>query len=149
MISRLEAIKICEEESSKIHRLLILCVLFKNNSLLPKWVNELAESLYTLDCIRIKNQGNKVQKYDLDHYVFNLFGKKLSDAQQHLEDFCMNIHNQCNCEFSFNDVRVLFTLYADFKETYTKVIRNSDNRTKLFFIESLNQMMDKHLKEVI
>lgn len=148
MISRPEAFKICEAESVKINNNLIKCLAYKNSTNdYSKWLQELSESLNILNQITIANQGKKLRKFDLDNYVFYIFGTKLSDAENNLKQF--HIDKDTSTPYfviTFELTKSLYALYSEFKETFTEIIRKPNKSDIHDFYNKLLEMFEKYVR---
>lgn len=148
MISRPEAFKICKAESVKINNNLIKCLAYKNSTNdYSKWLQELSESLNILNQITIANQGKKLRKFDLDNYVFYIFGTKLSDAENNLKQF--HIDKGISTPYfviTFELIKSLYALYSEFKETFTEIIRKPNKSGIHDFYNKLLEMFEKYVR---
>lgn len=148
MISRPEAFKICEAESVKINNNLIKCLAYKNSTNdYSKWLQDLSESLDTLNQITIANQGKKLRKFDLDNHVFYIFGTKLSDAEKNLKQFHLDKDTSLPYFLiTFELVKSLYALYSEFKETFIEIIRKPNKSGIHDFYNKLMEMLEKYVR---
>lgn len=148
MISRPEAFNICEAESVKINNNLIKCLAYKNSTNdYSKWLEELSESLSTLNQITIANQGKKLRKFDLDNHVFYIFGTKLSDAEKNLKQF--HIDKDTSLPYfviTFEIIKSLYALYSEFKETFIEIIRKPNRFDTHDFYNKLMEIFEKYVR---
>ncbi len=146
MISRTDGLRICRQEADKINNLLIQCLVYKNSTYdYTRWIDQIAESLSTINNLRINAQQTKLRTRDLKTCLFRICCDKVSSTEASLRSFC-SVKSVSLPYFivTFDLVKSLYALYSEFEEAFIDILSKPNKLNQIDFYNTLYAILDKY-----